>query len=622
MRKNINCFVLAAGYGQRLRPITDHLPKPLLPVLGKPVLQSVIETILALDIDKIGINVHYKQDVITDWIRNSPFSNHVILFREKHLLDTGGALKNASHFLNGGDFIVHNGDIISDIDLSALLDHHRRAGNIATLAVHFNHQYNHVAIDVDGMLKGVGKAYELADPSQRLIAFTGVAVYSSDFLELLPCGASSVVEGWLRAAAFGYRVGTYDVTGCIWSDIGSPEEYVAAVMREMREIGETVYIASSVKGCSLSEIGGNVAVEKDSRLGKASSLHNCIVLPGGQIEDGRKYQNCIVGPAYTISIAESIFTRSSDIRILIGTGGSDRQYFRIIEEGRTIIAMECAAGDSDFTRHIEYTVFFRKYKIPVPKMFGVNLENKSAFFEDLGDLSLYAWLKCPRGREDVETIYRRIMDILVQLHCVASDHVSECPLLAARIFNYEYFRWETNYFIDRFITGLQKVTFSCFAELNDEFHRLALKADSFPKRIIHRDFQSQNIMITKGRIPRVIDYQGARMAPPAYDLASILWDPYSHLESDIREDLISYYTDRVSIISGKRFDTQEFIESLLYCRLQRHMQALGAYGFLSQEKGKSYFLKHVPEGLRNLKEDVALARKEFPVLYNLVMKLL
>jgi NDP-sugar pyrophosphorylase family protein/aminoglycoside/choline kinase family phosphotransferase len=618
MSKKINCFILAAGYGERLRPITDHIAKPLLPVMGKPVLQSIIEKMLAIGVDKIGINVHYKKEIFEDWMKGSPFSSHIVFFPEESILDTGGALKNATDFLSGGDFIVHNGDIISDIDLSALLEHHRHAGNIATLAVHHYPQFNNVAIDGKGFLKGLGKAYKLTDPSERLIAFTGVAAYSSAFLEFLPGGVSSVVDAWLKAVTYGHQVSTYDVTGCMWSDIGSPSSYASAVIRELRSNGETAYIDPSAKGCRYSEIGGNVAIEKGSVLGKASSLKNCIVLPGGQTDEGKSYENCIVGYDYAVAIDESIFTPSAGIGTLIGTGGSNRKYFRIKKDDGTIVAMECAPEDPDFARHMAYTVFLRKYGIPVPDMFGINFEKKSTFFEDLGDLSLYTWLKCPRSDEEIDAVYRRVMDILVRLHCEASNHVSECPSLACRIFDYDYLRWETGYFIAKFIKGLQNIGISDAASLNDEFHRLALKVATYPRRIIHRDFQSQNIMITKGGIPRVIDYQGARMAPAAYDIASILWDPYAPLKSDLREGLLSYYMDKVAETAADWFSAEMFSESLLYCRLQRHMQALGAYGFLSKEKDKHYFLKHVPEGLRYLKEEVTLARKEFPQLYDLV----
>jgi aminoglycoside/choline kinase family phosphotransferase len=119
-------------------------------------------------------------------------------------------------------------------------------------------------------------------------------------------------------------------------------------------------------------------------------------------------------------------------------------------------------------------------------------------------------------------------------------------------------------------------------------------------------------MITKGGIPRLIDYQGARMGPPAYDVVSILWDPYYRLGDEMRERLLDYYISKMRKIPT---------ESLLPCRLQRHMQALGAYGFLSNVKGKKYFLKYMPEGLRLLKEDMIFSKAEYPELYKLIMRL-
>jgi hypothetical protein len=122
-------------------------------------------------------------------------------------------------------------------------------------------------------------------------------------------------------------------------------------------------------------------------------------------------------------------------------------------------------------------------------------------------------------------------------------------------------------------------------------------------------------MVTRGGIPGILDYQGARMGPPAYDVVSLLWDPYTRLDENVRESLLEYYLRRVSNLSSFGRD---FRDTLLPCRLQRHMQALGAYGFLSSVKGKRYYLKYVPEGLRLLREDVELAKNDYPGLYELV----
>ena len=120
-----------------------------------------------------------------------------------------------------------------------------------------------------------------------------------------------------------------------------------------------------------------------------------------------------------------------------------------------------------------------------------------------------------------------------------------------------------------------------------------------------------------GGVPRIIDYQGARMAPPAYDVASILWDPYYRLADAVRERLLGYYLAELKA-HRPTFDEKAFQETLVGCRLQRHMQALGAYGFLAEVKGKKYFLKHVPEALDLLRADIAESRQDYPELERLI----
>jgi aminoglycoside/choline kinase family phosphotransferase len=127
-------------------------------------------------------------------------------------------------------------------------------------------------------------------------------------------------------------------------------------------------------------------------------------------------------------------------------------------------------------------------------------------------------------------------------------------------------------------------------------------------------------MITKGGNPRIIDYQGARIGPPAYDVISLLWDPYYRLENDLRKSLLDYYMNVMSE-NSRWFSQKEFRKSIIPCRLQRHMQALGAYGFLSTVKGKKYFVKYIPEGLRLLKEDIAITKIEYTALFDLIKTL-
>ena len=635
----LNAFILAAGLGERLRPITEYIPKPLLPIVGRPVLQSVLEKVSALNVNRIGINLHHKKDMIKNWIDQSIYKDKAVLFPEAGILGTGGALKNAEEFLRDSIFLVHNSDVLSDIDLKRLLEAHLSSGNITTLAVHDYPKFNNVIVDERGFLIGLQTRQKDETGDLRRCAFTGIALYSPEFLQFIPDGVSSVVDAWLRALSDGRRIGTMDVSGCYWNDIGTPASYASAVFDALRADGEIVYINPFSKGCDNVELNGYVLMEKDSMLEPGISLRNCILLPGSRaanlIEDppspiphpqgegarGRVFENCIIGPDFKIDLNESeLLNKEKDGKYLIGTGGSDRKYFRIKRGGKTSVLMECASGDPDFQRQIEYTRFFQRHSVPVPQLIEVIAVEMSAVFEDLGDLSLYSWLKCRRSEKQIEEIYKKVIDMLVIIHSIHDEKIAECPMLQERVFGYKDFLWESDYFIERFVKGIKKIKIRDDSTLTKELQSLALEADFFQKTIMHRDFQSQNIMITSGGTPRLIDYQGARIGPPAYDLASLLWDPYYSLESGTRNRLLDYYISKLRDAQAGKFNAADFKTSLRLCRIQRHMQALGAYGFLSNVKGKRYFLKYVPEGVRLLQEDIAEVKDEYPELYDLAMR--
>ena len=417
----------------------------------------------------------------------------------------------------------------------------------------------------------------------------------------------------------------------VLGDLGTPASYATSVLDALRENGETVYLSPEAR-CGKIGMDGYVVLEGGSEVLDKARLRNCIVLPGASVSG--KHDNRIIGPDYAVELGDTEMQPSLHAReqkkvalsdplfiaffgmaglperseeevqadaILIGLGGSDRRYYRVRNDGKTAVLMECRQEDPDYERHLLYTRFFEAHSVPVPGILETDEACRCALFEDLGDTSLYSYLKLPRDTEHIEDIYQSVLDILVKMHSRITRHIDECPPLKTRVFDYDHLRWETAYFLERFVVGLKETAHPDKAALEDEFHRLAQKVDGYHKVAIHRDFQCQNIMITPGGIPRVIDFQGARMAPPAYDVASILWDPYYRLDEGIRERLIDYYVDEMRQASVG-FNDELFRKSLVPCRLQRHMQALGAYGFLSVVKGKKYFLKHVPEALRLLKE--------------------
>lgn len=640
----LNIFLPAAGLGERLRPVTNHIPKPLLPLLGRPLIGVILGKLTSICEGKIGVNLHHKPEMIREWFRVSPYADQVTFFPEDRLLGTGGALKNAEPFLAGTHFIVHNADILLDISFNKLVEAHFASGNIATLVTHRRPDLSNVVIDDNDCVIDVENPGDSRpDPARiaKKVAYTGVAVYSPDILRFLPAGVSHATAAWIAASKAGYKVKTMDFTGSYWSDIGSPATYSAAVLDTLTMIGESVYCSSSARVGEI-DVDGYTVIEQGSAVRGGSRLRNCIVMPGAEVTGS--HENCVIGPDYDLPLTEAAMQPSAhgahkkDIglagplfssfdspaagkggiaqAVLIGFGGSDRRYFRVRKGGMTAVMMECSRDDPDYERHLVYTKFFHAHGVPVPRLLGTDEQGRRALFEDLGDLSLHSYLRFPHGAEVVEALYCRVLDILVKLHGRASEHVDDCPLLASRIFDYDHLRWETNYFLERFVTGLRKVVVPDRKALDEEFRLLAKTVSGFVPTIIHRDFQCQNIMVRSG-VPRVIDFQGSRIAPPAYDLASILWDPYHRLDDGMREQLVSYYIEAMKK-QAKDFDEASFRDSILPCRLQRHMQALGAYGFLSVVKGKKYFLKHVPEALRLLKEETSLSQNDYPELYRFV----
>ncbi len=654
-KHQITIFLPAAGLGERMKPITNHLPKPLLPILGKPLIEIILERLTSVCDGAIGINLHWKPELIRSWAGSSPWTSRITFFPEDPILGTGGALKNAELLLSKCPFIVHNSDILLDIDFSRLIETHFRNNNTATLVTHRIPRLSNVVIDDNGLVLDVENPGDSRPDPGRVAnktAYTGIALYSPEILQFLPPGVSHATVAWLAAAKAGRRVQALDVTGAYWNDVGTPAAYAGSVLDALRETGEMVHRSPAAQ-CGKIGIDGYVVLEQGSTVDDKARIRNCIVMPGARVSGRQK--NRIIGPDYavdlretdmqptlhareqkTISLADPLFARyfgvaaeaprsairnsQSGIRadaVLIGLGGSDRRYFRVRNDGKSAVLMECRPDDPDYERHIVYTRFFSGHSIPVPGLIASDDAGKHALFEDLGDTSLYSYMKFPHDADHIEDIYRSVLDVLVTLHSRITSHVHECLLLKSRIFDYEHLRWETGYFLERFVIGMKGNVVSNRTAIEEEFHLLARKVDAYPKGVIHRDFQSQNIMITAGGMPRVIDFQGARMAPAAYDVASILWDPYFRLDDRMREKLLAYYVSEREK-QPYEFQAGVFRESLVPCRLQRHMQALGAYGFLSAVKGKKYFEKHIPEALRMLREETDAVKSDYPGIYDLV----
>jgi len=177
-------------------------------------------------------------------------------------------------------------------------------------------------------------------------------------------------------------------------------------------------------------------------------------------------------------------------------------------------------------------------------------------------------------------------------------------------FDADLYQWEQNYFFDHYVANFGPEG-SVSVREDDSFSELCRELGAEPRFLVHRDFQCTNVMIRKGK-SFLIDYQGLRWGLPEYDLASMIYDPYSEFTETEQNGLAEFYFE-LAKRSGREESFETFRRRLDRCAIQRLMQALGAYGFLGLVKGKEEFLQHIPTAVARLRA-IAVDRGVLPVL--------
>lgn len=211
-------FILAAGLGTRLRPLTNDRPKALVEVGGMTLLERTIRRLEEAGIRHIVVNVHHFADKVIDFVNTHTWQARTDISDERDLLlDTGGGLKHAAPLFSGRDnILIHNVDILSDIDLQAVERHHRSEGNLVTLCVSRRKTKRLLAFDERGLL--VGRADEG-------LAFSGISIVSPELFALLPEADRPypVIDEYIRLSQAGHRIGAYLHDPAHWLDVGKPE---------------------------------------------------------------------------------------------------------------------------------------------------------------------------------------------------------------------------------------------------------------------------------------------------------------------------------------------------------------------------------------------------------------
>ena len=307
----MKAMVLAAGFGKRLQPLTRTLPKPMFPVLGRPLLSHTFDLLQSAGIDDIAVNIHHLPNSIINYFEKEnppPFNLH--FSTEEHILGTAGGIKKMQGFLEDGPFITINSDIITDIDLNKVINFHKNNNSKLTLVVRQDispEQYDSIEICENGRIVHFIGASSMNIPENTTrVMFTGIQIMEPDIFARIPegqfCGTTEDIFPQMiqdDVPIYGYLHEGY------WNDMGNRESYLQvntdALNKKVTLKKASAYQSNSPFVISPALVGPNCRISKDSKIGSHSVIGpNCIIESGTVIENSILWGGVTVGAGTTI----------------------------------------------------------------------------------------------------------------------------------------------------------------------------------------------------------------------------------------------------------------------------------------------------------------------------------
>ncbi len=281
----------------------------------------------------------------------------------------------------------------------------------------------------------------------------------------------------------------------------------------------------------------------------------------------------------------------------IEKGGSDRKFYRVrCSSEQSLILVKYNLEREENRHYVEIAQFLETHSIHAPTIYYHDTDEGLIWLEDLGERDLFGYRDEPWFVR--RAFYESALDEIRKLHHLPEAVCIEMHQHLPAEFNAALYAWEQHYFFENCLGRYFEIetrTIDNLAAL-PALHDVAEKLAQLPRVLVHRDFQSQNILLRNGQA-YLIDFQGMRPGLAHYDLASLLFDPYVDLSDAERDELLEHYCCEQP--------NPDFLETLRLCAMQRLMQALGAYGFLGLVKDHKHFLQHIPKAVRSLRDVVA-----------------
>ena len=293
-------FVLAAGLGKRLRPLTDDLPKPLIPIFQKPLITFALDHLINAGVNRFVINTHRCPELFRSFFNRGDYAGApVTLVHEPELLETGGGIKNAERCLGSDPFITYSGDILTDVNLQPLIEEHFRRGNDVTLALRDTGLAWDIALR-DHRVVDVANRYGVAGN----LDFANIAVWNPAIFERIPSPKKisfiPILADWIGQ---GGKIGALVINDGKWFNIGSRTEYLDVHRIILRDHWKPHYVknrdwpervADSAVVDASAELRGCTVVGEHCRVGAGAVLEDTILWPKAEIASKSRLLGCIV----------------------------------------------------------------------------------------------------------------------------------------------------------------------------------------------------------------------------------------------------------------------------------------------------------------------------------------
>ena len=570
-------IVLAAGFGTRLRPLTLSRPKPLLPVMGEPMLGRILDMLVSWGVEEIKVNAHYLADQVEDFVREyggdagadeqRPATKcvRISVSREDAILGTGGVLRPLRDWIGDDPFWLVNGDIvIEDLDPEPIEEAFERGGRFAACWMSEVFGPRTIEADPEGRVCN-WKSDDAGYPGTY--TYCGVALLSPTVLGYLPpprkadgakgegfCSIVEVYEGAMMSAGR-FVVGVQEPEAS-WCDAGTGEVY--------RELNAEP-MAPSLFG--------------DRRL-------DALVAALGWKDDE--------------TLAE-----------YLGARGSDRMFYRLhrsapvdapVAAGTVLgVIYEEARKENANARFAPLTRFLSGRGVAVPELLA-DLPAQNAYATAFVEGKSLEDLANGKGA-DLVKLYLPAIEVLKKIWTIPVA-VADAPTFEPA-FGPELYRWERELFERECVKGRYGLD-GFPADVAQELEGVAAVLCGEPQVLVHRDFQSSNLLYPDGSAstPLLIDYQGMRPGPAAYDVASLLYDPYVPMDETDRKLLLELATKAdAADAKAAACPVRRTVE---LAAVQRLCQALGAYCRLAAA-GQTHFTKYILRALGNLHQAVHAA---------------